>query len=106
MDYEITPREFARRRQGGEELLLLDVREPWERETAAIADSVHIPMGDVPSRLQEIDPDATIVVVCHHGVRSLAVTDFLRKQGYESVQSLAGGIHRWSVEVDSAVPRY
>ncbi len=106
MDYEITPQEFARRRQSGEELVLVDVREHWERDTAAIADSLHIPMDEIPSRMQELDPDAAIVVVCHHGVRSLAVTDFLRKQGYEAVQSLAGGIHRWSVEVDTGVPRY
>ncbi|MDR3763737.1 MAG: rhodanese-like domain-containing protein [Acidobacteriota bacterium] len=106
MDYEITPQEVARRRAAGEELVLLDVREHWERGTASIADSLHMPMDEVPSRMQELDPDAAIVVVCHHGMRSLAVTDFLRKQGYEAVQSLAGGIQRWSVEVDPKVPRY
>ena len=68
--------------------------------------SQHIPMADVPARVQELDPEQHIVVYCHHGVRSLSVTDWLRKQGYEKVQSLSGGINRWSHEIDPAVPRY
>jgi rhodanese-related sulfurtransferase len=106
MDYEITPQELRQRRQRNEPLTVLDVREPWERQTASIVNSYHIPMADVPARLQELDPDQHIVVHCHHGVRSLSVTDWLRKQGYDKAQSMAGGIDRWSLEIDPTVPRY
>lgn len=105
MDYEITPEE-ARRQLAAGTITLLDVREPWEWETARIAGSVHIPMGDVPMRFQELDPDQPTVVVCHLGVRSLNVTVWLRQQGFEQVHSLRGGIDRWSREVDVNVPRY
>ena len=87
--------------------LLLDVREPWEADTAAIAGSLHMPMGDVPTRAhQELDPDAHIVVYCHHGMRSLSVAHWLREQGFERAQSLSGGIDGWSSQIDPAVPRY
>jgi rhodanese-related sulfurtransferase len=106
MDYEITPQELRQRQERNEELVLLDVREPWERQTASIADSTHIAMADIPACLQELDPEKHIVVYCHHGMRSLSVTDWLRKQGYEKVQSMAGGIDRWSLQIDARVPRY
>ena len=86
---------------------LIDVREPWEFATAHIEGSVPIPMGDVPSRAhQELDPEEPLVVVCHHGVRSMNVTAWLRNQGFENAQSLRGGIDAWSVEVDPKVARY
>ena len=86
---------------------LIDVREPWEFETAHIANSVLMPMGDVPARAhQELDPEERLVVMCHHGVRSMNVTAWLRNQGFEQVQSLRGGIDAWSAEVDPKVPRY
>jgi rhodanese-related sulfurtransferase len=106
MDYEITPQEVQQRRERNEELFILDVREPWERQAASIMPSQHIAMADIPSQLQELDPDQHIIVVCHHGVRSLMVTDWLRKQGFEKVQSMSGGINRWSLEIDPKVPRY
>jgi rhodanese-related sulfurtransferase len=106
MNYEITPEELCQRQQRNEEIVLLDVREYWERQTASIEPSRHIPMGEIPASLQELDPDAHIVVYCHHGMRSLNVTDWLRRQGYEKVQSMAGGIDRWSLQVDPGVPRY
>ena len=87
--------------------ILLDVREPWEHEAARIEGSTLMPMGDVPSRAYaELDPDAHIVVVCHHGQRSLAVAMWLRREGFERAQSLAGGIEEWSRVVDASVPRY
>jgi len=90
--------------------LLLDVREPWEVETAAIrlqgVPAKHIPMSRIPERLEELDPSQSIVCICHHGVRSLQVVAFLERQGFESVYNLAGGIDAWSVEVDPSVPRY
>ncbi len=106
MNYEITPQELRQRQERNEELTLLDVREPWERQTASIMPSRHIPMSEVPARLQELDPEQHIVVYCHRGVRSLSVTDWLRKQGYDKVQSMSGGIERWSLEIDPTVPRY
>jgi rhodanese-related sulfurtransferase len=106
MNYEITPQEVRQRQERNEELTILDVREPWERQTARITPSQHIPMADIPSRMQELDPEQHMVVYCHHGVRSLSVTDWLRKQGYEQVQSISGGIDRWSLEIEPKVPRY
>jgi rhodanese-related sulfurtransferase len=106
MEYEITPRELKQRLERKEEILIVDVREPWERQTASITPSQHLPMADVPSRFQELDPDQHIVVYCHHGVRSLSVTDWLRKQGYEKAQSMSGGIDQWSLDIDPKVSRY
>jgi rhodanese-related sulfurtransferase len=75
MDYEISVSDAKSMRDAGQDFTLLDVREPWEYEMARIAGSKNIPMGDIPSRFnQELDPDDRIVVVCHHGVRSMNVT--------------------------------
>ena len=105
LDYEIQPEDVKALQSHGE-AILLDVREPWERETARIEPSLHIPMGDIPSRVQDIDPDDRIVVYCHHGVRSMNVTAWLRQQGFEKAQSMTGGIDRWSRFVDPKVPLY
>lgn len=90
--------------------LLLDVREPWEIEVASLSlpgvPHKHIPLGHVPDRLDELDPSQSIVCICHHGVRSLQVVAFLKRQGFESVYNLAGGIDAWSAHVDPSVPRY
>ena len=95
---------------GSPPLLLLDVREPWEVETAAIriegAGSVAIPMGQVPARLAEIDRAQPVVCICHHGARSAQVVAFLERSGFEAVYNLAGGVDAWSQQVDARVPRY
>jgi len=107
MDYEITPEQLQSLRDGQHSVTVLDVREPWEFEVAKITGSTHIPMGDVPARFnQELDPEDHIVVVCHHGVRSMNVTAWLRQQGFENVQSLQGGIDRWARQIDPSVPVY
>jgi rhodanese-related sulfurtransferase len=107
MDYEIQPAEVSSLREKNASFTLLDVREPWEFQAARIEGSVHMPMGEVPARAhQELDPDAHIVVVCHHGVRSMNVTNWLRQQGFDKVQSMRGGIDAWSRDVDAKVPRY
>ena len=107
LELEITPRDLAAGLQPGKPgLVLLDVREPWEFATAQIAGSKSMPMGEIPARVQELDPDTHIVTVCHAGVRSLNVAVWLRNQGFEKVQSLSGGIDAWSREVDPTVPRY
>ena len=100
------PEEVKARLERGE-ITLLDVREPWEVETASLPGATHIPMGDIPMRAhQELEPEAHIVVVCHHGVRSLNVTHWLRQQGFERAQSMRGGIDRWARTVDPKVPVY
>jgi rhodanese-related sulfurtransferase len=108
LDLEIAPLDVAARIQSGEaDLILLDVREPWEFQTAQIGGSRPMPMGEIPSRVfQELDPEAHIITVCHSGVRSLNVAVWMRNQGFEKVQSLIGGIDAWSREVDKSVPRY
>jgi rhodanese-related sulfurtransferase len=107
LELEIAPEAFARQRQQPDSPLLLDVREPWEHQTANLPNSLLMPMGDVPSRAHvELDPDAPIVVMCHHGARSLNVALWLREQGFTHAQSLAGGIDAWSRTVDPEVPRY
>lgn len=107
MDYEITPEEVKGKLDAGDAFTLLDVREPWEFETANIGSAKLIPMGDIPSRAhQELDPEDHIIVLCHRGVRSMNVTVWLRQQGFENVQSMRGGIDAWSRRVDPKVPVY
>jgi len=107
MDFETTPEEVKQRLNRNESILLLDVRDAWEYEAARIEGSKLMPMGEVPMRAhQELDPDEHIVVICHHGVRSANVANWLRQQGFENAQSMRGGIDLWSRSVDSKVPRY
>jgi rhodanese-related sulfurtransferase len=107
MDYEITPEDVSQMAQKSTPFTLIDVREPWEFQTACIEGATLMPMGDVPSRAhQELDPENHIVVYCHHGVRSMNVTAWLRQQGFEKAQSMAGGIDAWSRRVDGKVPIY
>jgi rhodanese-related sulfurtransferase len=107
MDYEITPEEVRTKIDQGEKFTLIDVREPWEFETASMVGAKLIPMGDIPVRAhQELDPEDHIVVVCHHGVRSMNVTAWLRQQGFEKSQSMRGGIDAWARQVDGNVPVY
>ncbi len=107
LDYELNPDAVSNLRKNGDSFILLDVREPWECDAAQIFGSTHIPMGDIPSRAhQELDPDDHIVVVCHHGVRSLSVTNWLRQQGFDRAQSMRGGIDAWSRQIDPTVPLY
>ncbi len=112
MEYEISVQDFQKLREQesadtAEQYCLLDVREPWEAETATIAGSRLISMGDIPSRAQqELNPDMHIVAYCHHGQRSLGVVGWLREQGFQRAQSLAGGIDAWSQLVDPSIPRY
>ena len=104
---EITAAEFVTLRSQPNPPLLLDVREPWEFASAQLPGSTLIPMGDIPSRAHaELDPDQPIVVLCHHGARSLSVTMWLRNQGFEQAQSLAGGIDHYSRAIDPTIPRY
>lgn len=91
--------------------VVLDVREPYERTWAALAAHaefrvVAIPMGEIPSRLNELDPDQAIACLCHHGMRSMQVARFLESNGFGHVVNIDGGIDAWSTEVDNAIARY
>jgi rhodanese-related sulfurtransferase len=90
--------------------VVLDVREDWELEAASVQPQgfalLTIPMGDVPARLNELDTDAAIAVLCHRGSRSQRVALFLAEQGFTKLANVAGGIDAWSAERDPAVPRY
>lgn len=107
MTDELDPREVARRlRDSPGSVVLVDVREPFERDLAVVEPSLHIPMREVPDRLAEIPRDRTVVVLCHSGGRSALVAAFLEHQGFAHVANLSGGIDRWSREVDPSIPRY
>jgi rhodanese-related sulfurtransferase len=107
MEYEITVPEVKAKLDRLEDFTLLDVREPWEFDIARLNGAKLIPMGDIPSRAhQELDPEDHIVVVCHHGVRSMNVTAWLRQQGFEKAQSMRGGIDAWSRQIDPTIPTY
>ena len=86
--------------------VLLDVREPWEFQTCRIDGSLHIPMQQVPARAQELDPDAEVIVICHHGARSMQVGLFLEKNGFGGIHNLAGGVDSWAKTVDPSMPVY
>jgi len=111
---DVTVDELARRFEQGEALVLLDVRQPNERDFCKISapssvTDVHIPMGDVPELWGEVQSSAEsrpIIVYCHHGVRSRIVTEWLQSQGMANVINLAGGIDLWSKRIDPSVPLY
>ena len=105
-DLEITPRQVKDRLDRGEKLFLVDVREPHEHALCRIEGAVLIPMGTIPANLQKLDADEDVICFCHHGMRSLDVANWLRHQGVPSAKSMAGGIDRWSTEIDPTVPRY
>ena len=107
MDFEITASEVKRRLDAGEKLHLIDVREPNEFAIARIEGNDLIPMRQVPAELQTLEAraiEAPLIVFCHHGVRSLNVVSWLRGQGLEACQSMAGGIDAWSAVIDPSVP--
>jgi rhodanese-related sulfurtransferase len=105
---EIDCRSAKAKLDSGTPFLFLDCREPDECATAKIAGTTLIPMSQLAERVGELaaHKDGEIVVHCHHGGRSLRVTQWLRNQGFAKVSSLSGGIDAWSQEIDPAVPRY
>lgn len=92
--------------QSRDALTLLDCREPDERLICRIDGAMHIPMGEIPARLSELDRESDLVVYCHHGMRSMNVALYLRKLGFPRVRSMAGGIDAWAEEIDPGMPRY
>ena len=108
MPREIDVHQLAARLAAGEAVYLLDVRQPWEHESASLPGSKLIPLNQLAARLSEVcpPPGVPLVVYCHHGVRSLSAATGLERLGFSDVFSLAGGIDAWSVEIDPSVPRY
>jgi len=98
--------DLAEARRRGDDVILLDVREPEELAIAKVEGAVHIPMRQVPARIAELDRGRRIVVMCHHGMRSAQVAGFLREQGFAQVENLDGGIDAWAAVVDPSVRRY
>ncbi len=110
---QITPaqlNDWAAQHAGAGPLVVLDVREPWELQTASVKPAgfelLTIPMLGVPARLSELDRTRPVACLCHHGSRSMQVASFLVQQGFEHVANIAGGIHAWSTQVDPSVPSY
>jgi rhodanese-related sulfurtransferase len=103
---EITPREVSQRIERGDKFLLVDVREKWEYEAAHIEGSVLVPLREVPTYLGQLTAAGDVVCLCHHGVRSMDAAAWLRSKGVPGARSMAGGIDRWTTEVDPLVPRY
>ncbi len=106
--WEIEPAEVARMLREQEDFVLLDCRTAEEHETAHISGAMLIPLQELSVRLGELrlHEERLIVVHCHKGKRSMTVTAVLRELGFENVRSMAGGIDRWSAEIDANVPKY
>jgi len=105
-DMQISAKEVNERVGRGDKLLLVDVREQWEYDLSKIPGAKLIPLGALPANLNTLRAADEVICYCHHGMRSLDAAVWLRQQGVESAKSMAGGIERWSVEVDPQVPRY
>jgi adenylyltransferase/sulfurtransferase len=103
---QVTPQELKRRLDAGERITVLDVREPWECAIAHLEGTLDIPLNDIPARLQELDSNAELVVMCKVGGRSRRAAEFLSARGFSHVANLAGGIDAWARDVDPTVPTY
>lgn len=103
---DISVAELARRRAAGEDVTIVDVREPWEMAIASIPGTTNIPMARIAADPSAVPRDREVVVMCHAGGRSRRVVDALEAAGYDRIRNLAGGIDAWSLQVDPAVPRY
>jgi rhodanese-related sulfurtransferase len=102
----MTPAELALRLKRGDRLSLIDVRETDEHALAHVPEAQLLPLSRFQEWVETLDPDEELVVMCHHGIRSAQVCAYLSQQGFRKLHNLAGGIERWSLEVDANVPRY
>lgn len=103
---EITPQELKARLDRNDRPVLVDVRDDWETRLCRLENAVHLPMEELEFRTDELDRGDDIVVYCHHGVRSAAVADYLRRLGFTRVRNLAGGLDAWAATVDRSMRRY
>jgi rhodanese-related sulfurtransferase len=102
----ISVQELASWRQDDTPHVVLDVREANELAVCALERALHIPMSEIPARLADVPEDAPVVVMCHHGMRSMAVVNFLRRAGRDNAVNLDGGIDAWARQIDTAIRRY
>jgi rhodanese-related sulfurtransferase len=104
---QLNARDLSQRLNDGDDnLVVLDVREPGEISTASLPGTLNIPMREIPARVDELPKDKDIVVMCHHGMRSMQVAGFLVQRGFKNIYNLSGGIDAWSREVDPKIPLY
>ncbi|MEE4161745.1 MAG: rhodanese-like domain-containing protein [Woeseiaceae bacterium] len=103
---DLSPADFIARSNAGEMWQLIDVREGWELELARLETATPMPMSQIHTRVEELDKQVPIAVLCHSGIRSAQVAAWLRQLGFERVANITGGIDAWSVTVDPSVPRY
>ena len=103
---EISPQELKARLDRGDRPVLLDVRQEWEVQICALDGAVNIPIEEIEVRAAELDPNAEIVVYCHHGIRSAAVAHYLAGRGFGKLKNLTGGIAYWGATVDPAMSQY
>ena len=103
---EITVTEVHAMREKGDSFTLLDIREKWESDLVTIEGSHFVTMEEVPSKLSDFDKEKPMVIYCHTGVRSAAVTSYFLEQGFLDVKSMTGGIHAWALQIDTTLPIY
>jgi rhodanese-related sulfurtransferase len=103
---EITPQDLKTRLDRNDRPVLVDVRDDWETKLCRLQNALHIPMEELEFRAEELNQQDEIVVYCHHGVRSAAVADYLRRLGFTRVRNLAGGLDAWAATVDRSMRRY
>ena len=103
---EITPQDLKSRLDKNDRPVLVDVRDEWETKLCRLDNALHIPMEELELRTEELNQQDEIVVYCHHGVRSAAVADYLRRLGFPRVRNLAGGLDAWAATVDRSMRRY
>ena len=106
LEFEISPELVHEMIEAGEDLIILDVRDDWEWEHAQIEEAIHIPLGELAARVEELDLNREIIIYCHHGDRSIDGCLLLWEHGFRKVRSLTGGIEAWSELIDPSVPRY
>jgi rhodanese-related sulfurtransferase len=103
---ELTPRQAHDLLQTRADVRVLDVREHGELDLARLPGTIHLPLGEIPRRLHELAPGGPVIVLCHHGVRSVVAADFLERAGFSEIFNLRGGIDAWSRDLDPEIPRY
>lgn len=86
--------------------VILDVREPWELDVCSMGGTHNIPMGQIQNRIDELNKDRGIVIMCHHGIRSQRVALFLQQQGFTNIYNLSGGIDAWAKQIDPQMAKY
>jgi len=106
MAQQMTPQQLKARLDRHDPLIMIDVRDPWEVQICRLENTLHIPMEEVPFRLDELNPEDEYVVICHQGVRSAAISDWMERQGFLRVSNLEGGLDAWAQTIDARMRRY